>query len=93
MDSRFARTISRCWASARRALKPAPKPDFRRRIGSRVRCGGTSSPPEEEAEWRGNDTEKTTDDIKALLQQNTDLTRAVEALTKEVHERICVRGA
>jgi uncharacterized membrane protein len=38
-------------------------------------------------------TEKTTDDIKTLLQQNTELTQAVEALTKEVHERICVSGS
>jgi uncharacterized membrane protein len=35
-------------------------------------------------------TEKNTDDTKRLLQQNTELTRAVEALTKEVHEKICV---
>lgn len=34
-------------------------------------------------------TEKNTDDIKTLLQQNTDLTRAVEALTREVHEKVC----
>ena len=33
-------------------------------------------------------TEKNTDDIKALLQQNTDLTQAIENLTKEVHEKI-----
>ncbi len=31
-------------------------------------------------------TEKNTDDIKTLLQQNTDLTQAVEALTREVLE-------
>jgi uncharacterized membrane protein len=34
-------------------------------------------------------TERNTDDIKVLLQQNTDLTKAVEDLTKAVHERIC----
>jgi uncharacterized membrane protein len=34
-------------------------------------------------------TEKTTDDIKALLQRNTQLTEAVQALTKEVHAKIC----
>ena len=34
-------------------------------------------------------TEKNTDDIKTLLQQNTGMTRAVEALTREVHERVC----
>jgi uncharacterized membrane protein len=33
-------------------------------------------------------TEKNTDDIKILLQQNTELTQAVEKLTKEVHERV-----
>lgn len=33
-------------------------------------------------------TEKNTDDIKTLLQQNTDLTRAIEALTQEVHAKI-----
>jgi uncharacterized membrane protein len=33
-------------------------------------------------------TERNTDDIKALLQQNTDLTQAIEALTKEVHTKI-----
>jgi uncharacterized membrane protein len=33
-------------------------------------------------------TEKTTDDIKSLLQQNTKLTEAVEKLTKEVHEKV-----
>jgi uncharacterized membrane protein len=38
-------------------------------------------------------TEKTTDEVKALLQQNTELTRAVEALTKEVHERICTSAS
>lgn len=35
-------------------------------------------------------TERNTDDIKVLLQQNTDLTQAVRALTTEVHERICL---
>jgi uncharacterized membrane protein len=35
-------------------------------------------------------TEKNTDDIKTLLKQNTDLTRAVQALTQEVHEKICI---
>jgi hypothetical protein len=35
-------------------------------------------------------TEKNTDDIKTLLKQNTDLTRAVQALTQEVHERVCI---
>jgi len=34
-------------------------------------------------------TETNTDQIKTLLEQNTELTRAVEALTKEVHERVC----
>src|ERR1700676_2953196 len=38
-------------------------------------------------------TETNTEDIKTLLKQNTELTRAVEALTKEVHARICVRAA
>jgi uncharacterized membrane protein len=33
-------------------------------------------------------TERTTDEIKALLQQNTELTQAIEALTKEVHSKI-----
>jgi uncharacterized membrane protein len=33
-------------------------------------------------------TEKTTDEIKVLLQQNTDLTQAIEKLTKEVHAHI-----
>jgi len=33
-------------------------------------------------------TEKNTDEIKTLLEQNTELTRAIEALTKEVHARI-----
>ena len=37
-------------------------------------------------------TEKNTDDIKTLLQVNTELTEAVQALTKEVHEQICVPG-
>jgi len=35
-------------------------------------------------------TEKNTDDIKALLEQNTQLTQAVKRLTKEVHEKICL---
>lgn len=33
-------------------------------------------------------TEKTADEIKILLQQNTELTQAIERLTKEVHEKI-----
>jgi uncharacterized membrane protein len=33
-------------------------------------------------------TENNTDDIKALLEQNTRLTEAIEALTKEVHAKI-----
>jgi uncharacterized membrane protein len=33
-------------------------------------------------------TEKTTDDIKVLLQQNTKLTKAVEKLTQEVHAKV-----
>ena len=33
-------------------------------------------------------TETNTDDIKTLLQQNTELTQAIEALTKEVHAKI-----
>lgn len=33
-------------------------------------------------------TERNTDDIKTLLEQNTELTKAVEALTKEVHQRV-----
>jgi uncharacterized membrane protein len=33
-------------------------------------------------------TEHTADDIKELLVQNTDLTQAVETLTREVHERL-----
>ena len=33
-------------------------------------------------------TETNTDDIKALLQQNTELTQAIEALTKEVHAKV-----
>ena len=33
-------------------------------------------------------TEKTTDDIKTLLQQNTKLTEAVQKLTQEVHEKV-----
>jgi uncharacterized membrane protein len=33
-------------------------------------------------------TEKNTDEIKRLLQLNTELTQAVEALTKEVHARV-----
>jgi uncharacterized membrane protein len=33
-------------------------------------------------------TEKTTDEIKVLLQQNTDLTQAIEQLTREVHAHI-----
>jgi uncharacterized membrane protein len=38
-------------------------------------------------------TETTTDEIKDLLQKNTDLTQAVEALTKEVHLKICTSGS
>jgi uncharacterized membrane protein len=33
-------------------------------------------------------TERNTDDIKTLLQQNTDLTEAVQALTKVVHDKV-----
>ncbi len=33
-------------------------------------------------------TEKTTDEIKLLLQQNTDLTQAIQKLTQEVHEKL-----
>ncbi|MHB0979371.1 MAG: DUF1003 domain-containing protein [Thermoleophilia bacterium] len=33
-------------------------------------------------------TEVNTDEIKALLQQNTELTQAIEALTKEVHAKV-----
>jgi predicted transcriptional regulator len=33
-------------------------------------------------------TEKTTDEIKILLQQNTELTQAVEQLTKLIHEKV-----
>ena len=33
-------------------------------------------------------TENNTDDIKTLLEQNTRLTEAIEALTKEVHAKI-----
>lgn len=33
-------------------------------------------------------TEKTADEIKQLLEQNTELTRTVEALTREVHEHL-----
>ncbi|MCL5735133.1 MAG: DUF1003 domain-containing protein [Actinobacteria bacterium] len=33
-------------------------------------------------------TEKNTDDIKTLLQLNTDLTRAIETLTEELHAKI-----
>jgi len=32
-------------------------------------------------------TEKNTDDIKSLLEQNTDLTEAIEKLTKEIHAK------
>jgi uncharacterized membrane protein len=35
-------------------------------------------------------TERNTDDIKTLLQQNTELTQAIQSLTKEVHEKICM---
>ena len=37
-------------------------------------------------------TENNTDDIKVLLQVNTELTQAVQALTREVHEQICTGG-
>jgi uncharacterized membrane protein len=33
-------------------------------------------------------TERNTDDIKTLLQQNTELTEAIEALTRAVHDKI-----
>jgi uncharacterized membrane protein len=33
-------------------------------------------------------TERNTDDIKLLLQQNTELTQAVEKLTQELHEKL-----
>jgi uncharacterized membrane protein len=33
-------------------------------------------------------TEKTTDEVKTLLQQNTKLTQAVERLTQEVHTKV-----
>lgn len=33
-------------------------------------------------------TEHNTDDIKTLLKQNTDLTEAVEQLTKQIHEKV-----
>lgn len=33
-------------------------------------------------------TEKNTDDIKLLLQQNTELTQAIEKLTLELHEKV-----
>lgn len=38
-------------------------------------------------------TEKNTDEIKRLLQQNTELTEAIEALTREVHTKIVGGGA
>jgi len=38
-------------------------------------------------------TEANTDDIKTLLAQNTELTQAIEALTKEVHARVMERLA
>src|SRR5205807_3102390 len=34
-------------------------------------------------------TERNTDDIKTLLQQNTDLTQMIRELTREVHHRVC----
>jgi len=34
-------------------------------------------------------TVNNTDDIKALLERNTELTEAVQALTREVHESVC----
>jgi uncharacterized membrane protein len=34
-------------------------------------------------------TERNTDDIKVLLQQNTELTQAITELTREVHHRVC----
>jgi len=33
-------------------------------------------------------TEKTADEIKTLLQQNTELTQTIERLTKEVHLKL-----
>jgi|SRR5439155_14005710 len=33
-------------------------------------------------------TERNTDDLKVLLKKNTELTEAIEALTKQVHEKI-----
>jgi uncharacterized membrane protein len=33
-------------------------------------------------------TEKTTDEVKVLLQQNTELTQAVQELTKLIHEKV-----
>ena len=38
-------------------------------------------------------TERTAVEIRALLQRNTELTSAIEALTKEVHETVCVDRA
>ena len=38
-------------------------------------------------------TEKNTEDIKALLQQNTELTEALRGLTREVHDRVCGSAA
>ena len=38
-------------------------------------------------------TENNTDDIKALLQQNTDLTEAIEALTREVRDKVIGPGS
>ncbi len=38
-------------------------------------------------------TERTAVEIRALLQRNTELTSAIEALTKEVHEKVCVGPA
>jgi uncharacterized membrane protein len=35
-------------------------------------------------------TENNTDDIKVLLQQNTDLTVAIRTLTEEVHASVCI---
>jgi uncharacterized membrane protein len=38
-------------------------------------------------------TERNTDDIKTLVQQNTALTEAIQALTQKVHEKVCVGAA
>jgi len=38
-------------------------------------------------------TERNTDDIKALLQQNTELTQALRELTQDVHSKVCGSAA